>query len=91
MVLLAALAAGVGLAVLLAQLHPTFTTRDLLAKVAGIPVLGSITQAIRSDVVPWYRRQPVLIGAAVSMLLLVFVLNIVLSEPLRAALRHVLG
>ena len=50
LVLLAALGAGVGLAVLLAQLHPTFTSRDVLEKVTGIPVLGSVTAAIQGHV-----------------------------------------
>jgi len=39
LVLLAALGAGLGLAILIAQMHPTFTTRDLLQKVTGIRVL----------------------------------------------------
>ena len=45
----------------------------------------------QSSLVPWYRRQAVLVGAAVSLLLVVFVLNLVLSEPLRAVLRAVVG
>ena len=40
---------------------------------------------------PWYRRQSVLVGGAVSLLLVVYLLNLVLSEPLRAALRNVVG
>ena len=91
MVMLAALAAGLGLAVLLAQLHPTFTTRDLLQKVAGIPVIGAITAAIRTDLGPWYRRQSVLVGGAMSLLVLVFVLNLVLTESLRSVIRSVTG
>lgn len=91
MVLLAALGAGLGLAVLLAQLHPTFTTRDLLQKATGVPVIGTITAAVQQGLVPWYRRQGALVGAAVSLLLVVYLLNLVLSEQLRATLRAVLG
>ena len=91
MVLLAALGAGLGLAVLLAQLHPTFATRDLLQKITGVPVIGAITAAVQTAFVPWYRRQGLLVGAAVSMLLMVFLLNLVLTGPLRAALRTVVG
>jgi polysaccharide chain length determinant protein (PEP-CTERM system associated) len=91
MVLLAALAAGIGLAILLGQLHPTFSTRDALQRIAGIPVIGSITTAVQQVLVPWYRRQPVLVGGAVGLLLAVFALNIVLTEPIRATLRAVTG
>lgn len=91
LVLLAALAAGVGVAVMLAQLHPTFTTREVLQKIAGIPVLGSISMAFQNEFVPWYRRQSTLIGASAAMLVVVYVLNILLTEPLRAALRSVIG
>jgi polysaccharide chain length determinant protein (PEP-CTERM system associated) len=90
-VLLAALGAGLGLAILLAQLHPTFTSRDLLQKVTGVSVIGAITLAMHEGFVPWYRRQGVIVTAAVSMLFFVFVLNLVLSSPLRAALRAVTG
>lgn len=91
MVLLAALGAGLGLAVLLAQLNPTFATRDMLQKITGVPVIGAITAAVQTVFVPWYRRQGLLVGAAVSMLLVVFLLNLVMTGPLRAALRAVVG
>jgi len=91
LVLLAALATGVGLAVLLAQLRPTFSSRDLLQRVTGVPVIGALSVAVQEAVLPWYRRQAVLVGAAVSLLLVVFLLNLVLSEPLRAAVRAVTG
>ena len=91
LVLLAALAAGIGLAVLLAQLRPTFSSRDLLQRVTGVPVIGALSVAVQEAVLPWYRRQAVLVGAAVSLLLVVFLLNLVLSEPLRAAVRAVTG
>jgi polysaccharide chain length determinant protein (PEP-CTERM system associated) len=91
LVLLAALAAGVGVAVMLAQLHPTFTTREVLQKIAGVPVLGSISMAFQNEFVPWYRRQSTLIGASAAMLVVVYVLNILLTEPLRAALRSIVG
>jgi polysaccharide chain length determinant protein (PEP-CTERM system associated) len=91
LVLLAALAAGAGIAVLLAQLRPTFSNRDMLRKVAGVPVLGAISTAVHAGFVPWYRRQGVMVGAALSLLLVVFLLNLVLTMPLRTALRAVTG
>jgi len=91
LVLLAALGAGLGLAVLLGQMHPTFTTRDLLQKVTGVHVLGTITAALRPNLEPWYRRQAVLAGGAVGLLLLVFIVNLILTEQLRISLRGVVG
>jgi len=91
MVLLAALAAGIGIAVLLAQLHPTFTTREVLQSIAGIPVLGTVSMAFQNEFMPWYRRQSTLIGASVALLLVVYVLNILLTGPLRTSLRSIVG
>jgi polysaccharide chain length determinant protein (PEP-CTERM system associated) len=91
LVLFAALGAGVGLAVLLALLHPTFATRELLESVTGVRVIGAITAVLPAHAGPWYRRPAVLVGGAVSLLLAVFVLNQVLSEPLRAMLRGAVG
>jgi polysaccharide chain length determinant protein (PEP-CTERM system associated) len=87
MVLLASLAAGLGVAILLGQLHPTFSTRDILQKVAGIPVLGAISAALREEVVPWYRRQSTLVAGAAALLVAAYGLNLLLTEPLRVALR----
>jgi protein tyrosine kinase modulator len=91
LVLLASLGAGVGLAIVLGQLRPTFSTRELLQTVTGVSVIGTITTAVRSALVPWYRRQGVMVGAAMGLLLVVFLLNLVLTMPLRAALRAVTG
>ena len=91
MVLLAALGLGIGLAVLLSQLNPTFTTRDFLQKVTGVPVIGSITAAIQETFVPWHQQQSVRVGGALGLLVVVYLLNVVLSEPLRAAVRGLTG
>ena len=91
LVLLLSLGAGLGLAMLFGQLHPTFSTRDALQKVARIPVIGSITAAVRETLVPWYRSQPVMVGGAVGLLLAVYVLNVVLTAPIRSTLRAVVG
>jgi polysaccharide chain length determinant protein (PEP-CTERM system associated) len=90
-VLAAALAAGLGAAAVLALMHPTFATRDLLEKVTGVRVIGTITAALSSDRIRWYRRQSLLVGGALSLLLVVFALNHVLSEPLRTLVRSVTG
>jgi polysaccharide chain length determinant protein (PEP-CTERM system associated) len=91
LVLLAALAAGIGVALLLAQLRPTFATRDLLQQVTGVLVIGTIATAVQDRLVPWYRRQGVMVAAATSLLVVVFLLNMMLTSPLRAVLRSVTG
>jgi len=87
LVLFAALGAGIGLAVLLALLHPRIATREVLEKIADVRVIGAITVTLPAITCPWYRRPAVLVAGAVSLLLAVFTLNQVLSEPLRAMLR----
>lgn len=89
MVLFAALAAGIGVAVLMGQLHPTFTNRETLQRLAGVPVLGAISSSFRQELVPWHRRQSSLVVAATVLLILTCIINILLTEPLRTALRHV--
>lgn len=91
LVLLAALAAGIGLAILLALLHPTIASRDLLYKISGMRVIGSVTACQPPIAGPWYRRQGILVGGAISLLFVVFVLNLVLSGPLQGLLRGAAG
>jgi polysaccharide chain length determinant protein (PEP-CTERM system associated) len=91
LVLLAALGAGIGVALLLAQLRPTFASRDLLQQVTGVLVIGTITAAVQDRLVPWYRRQGVIVGAAAGLLFVVFLLNMRFTSPLRAVLRSVTG
>jgi len=50
-----------------------------------------VTAAVRADVVPWYRRQSLLVGGALSLLMMTYLLNLVLSESLRSVIRNVLG
>lgn len=91
MVLLAALGAGLGIAVLFAQLHPTFATREALQRVIERPVLGTISVAVNPFSTPWYRRQSAMVGGAAVLLLAAYVLNILLTGPMRALLRGFTG
>lgn len=91
LVLIAALGGGLGLALLLALMHPTFVAREVLERVTGIRVIGTISAVLRSSVDPWYRRQSVLVGSAISLLVVVFMVNQFLSEPLRDVVRRVVG
>jgi polysaccharide chain length determinant protein (PEP-CTERM system associated) len=88
LVLLAALAAGVGVSVLIAQLHPTFSNRESLQRIAGIPVLGSVSATLRAQFIPWYRRQSTMVATAAALLVIACVLNILLTDSVRLALRN---
>jgi polysaccharide chain length determinant protein (PEP-CTERM system associated) len=91
LVLLAAIGAGIGLAILLSQLRPTFSSREVLARVTGVPVLGTLTAVIANGLVPWYRRESTRVAFAMSLLLAVYLLNVTLSDTLRRMLRVVVG
>jgi polysaccharide chain length determinant protein (PEP-CTERM system associated) len=91
LVLIASLGAGLGLALLLQQIRPVFSTKDTLRQVTGLPVLGSVTAAVLHGFVPWYRRQTALVGGALAALLAAFMLNLLLQQNLRGMLRNLLG
>jgi len=63
----------------------------LLAKVTGMRVIGTVSALPSQDHQSWYLRQGILVGGAVSLLLIVLMLNLVLSDRLRAVLRSVTG
>jgi polysaccharide chain length determinant protein (PEP-CTERM system associated) len=91
LVLLVSLGAGIGLAIVLQQVRPVFSTKDALRSATGLPVLGSVTAAVVQGFVPWYRRPTALVGGAVAALVGAFLLNLLLQQNLRAALRNLLG
>jgi polysaccharide chain length determinant protein (PEP-CTERM system associated) len=90
-VLLLSLAAGLALAFLLQQLRPVFSTRDSVQQITGLPVIGAVTAAIVEGFVPWYRRQTALVGGALAALLVVFLLNLLLQDNVRATMRNFMG
>lgn len=91
LVLIASFAAGLVLAFVLQQIRPVFSTRESLRQFTGLPVIGAVTAAIVEGYVPWHKRQGVLVGAAIGCLLVVFALNVILQDNLRAALRSMVG
>jgi hypothetical protein len=91
LVLLGSLGAGLLLGFILQQARPVFSTREALRQVTGLPVIGAVTAAIVTGFVPWYRRQAALVGGALLALLAVFLLNVLLQDNVRAALRSVVG
>ena len=90
-VLFIALGAGIALAFLLQQLRPVFSTRDSVQQVTGLPVIGAVTAAIVQGFLPWYRRQAALVGGALLALFVVFLLNLMLQDNVRATLRNLMG
>jgi len=91
LVLLGSIAAGLLLAFLLQQIRPVFSTRDALRQITGLPVIGAVTVAIVEGFVPWYRRQATLVAGALLALIAVFLLNVLLQDNVRAALRNLVG
>jgi len=91
LVLLGSVAAGLLLAFVLQQIRPVFSTRDALRQVTGLPVIGAVTVAIVEGFVPWYRRQATLVTGALLALIAVFLLNVLLQDNVRAALRNLGG
>jgi polysaccharide chain length determinant protein (PEP-CTERM system associated) len=86
-VLVLALGAGLGLAFAMNQLQPVFFRRARLNRVAGIPVLGSITMILTPDAVARRRREA--LGWATAMVLLVAVTGaaIMFANPAGALVR----
>jgi polysaccharide chain length determinant protein (PEP-CTERM system associated) len=85
--LLAALAAGAGLALLLDQLKPVFLSRGMLAAATGLPVLGSISFARpQAD-----RREPLLLGLACGALLLAYVFGLLIADSVSSAIHLLTG
>ena len=90
-VMLMSLAAGLALALFLQQVRPVFSTKDSVRQATGLPVIGSVSAAIAAGFVPWYRRQTALLGGALLALLVVFLLNLLLQDSVRAAVRGIVG
>ena len=71
-VLGAGLAAGMGLAFLIAQLWPTFDSRFSLKQIADIPVFGSVSAVLPATVLSRERRMAVVYAGLVGVLVLVY-------------------
>ncbi len=79
-VLLLAIFGGLALGVALDQLNPVFSRRGQLAKETGFKVLGAIS-LIKFDAQPGLlRQQPVLVGGAVALLLVGFLVAVALAN-----------
>ena len=90
-VLIIALGAGAAIAFGLNQLKPVFFTRHSVTRVAGLPVLGSVSLiSSPDDIVIKKRMAAVWAGASLSLVLLA-VLVIAFERPVSEMLRTLLG
>ena len=72
------------------QLKPVFFTRRSVTKIAGLPVLGSVSKIMSPDVIATNKRKAIL-WAGVNAGLLIFTLIVVAYErPASLALRTLL-
>jgi polysaccharide chain length determinant protein (PEP-CTERM system associated) len=74
MVFFAALLAGAGVAFLLHQLRPVFTSTRVLTQVTGLPVLGAVARTWVDKHIAERRSQLLKLASAVGALCVVFVL-----------------
>lgn len=79
-VLLGAIGAGLGFALLLHQVNPVFSTRRALRDAFKLPVLGSVSFAATPDVRAMERMQNLRFGAVAGMLVVGFVVAILLAR-----------
>ncbi|MBS0366429.1 MAG: chain-length determining protein [Proteobacteria bacterium] len=85
--LLGALAAGVGLALLLNLLKPIFVSRSMLAAVTGLPVLGSVSLVRPAG----NLREPMRLGLACAALVVVYVIGLLIADPVSSVLHRLVG
>jgi polysaccharide chain length determinant protein (PEP-CTERM system associated) len=71
-VLVGAIGAGLGLAFLLHQMNRVFVTRNALREATGLPVLGSVSLAMSTDMRVSERRSNLRLAMAAGLLVVVF-------------------
>lgn len=89
--LIFALAAGAAVAFAMNQLKPVFFTRHSVKRVAGLPVLGSVSLILSPDDIQAQRRYTLLWAGSNVALVVTAVLLIVVAEPASAIIRELLG
>lgn len=90
-VLVVALGAGGALAFGLDQLKPVFYNRRTLARVSGLPVLGSVSMIMSPSQVSARRRGTIAWASANFALIVASIFIVVLTEPISAIVRSLTG
>jgi polysaccharide chain length determinant protein (PEP-CTERM system associated) len=90
-VLAIALGAAVVFAFTLSQLHPVFFTRDRLRRVAGLPVIGSISVVSSADESVRSRHAALACGAVYLLLLICSILAVLFAAPTATLFRSLTG
>lgn len=78
-VLIVGIGAGIGAAFMLGQVHPTFPTAARLAKAAGLPVIGTITETLNAEQIAERKHKMKLFAGASGALGAACVLLIVVE------------
>jgi len=86
--LIFAIGVGIATAFALNQLKPVFYNRRVLARVSGIPVLGSVSMIMSVDELASRKRSAIAWGGVNLALLITGVLIVVLSDPILAVLNN---
>lgn len=89
-VFLASFGLGAGLCWLLSQVRPVFTNATDLARISGLPILGSVTRIRDANYVARSRRGLLAFVGAVSILVALFVATVVV-ELAGPGLRQLVG
>jgi len=90
-VLVFSLGSGVAIAFGLNQLKPVFFTRQTVARVAGVPVLGRVSLIVSPDNIVVKKRMAVVWAGANFALVLLAILIITFERAASEALRTMLG
>jgi polysaccharide chain length determinant protein (PEP-CTERM system associated) len=86
--LLAALAAGAGLALILNQMKPVFVSRGMLAAVTGLPVLGSVSFVQQNA---GHSQEPLRLGIVGGALLVLYALGLLVADSVSSAIHALIG
>ncbi|HEY2036191.1 MAG TPA: XrtA system polysaccharide chain length determinant, partial [Steroidobacteraceae bacterium] len=90
-VLFASLMAGTGVAVFRAQTHPVFYTKAALAAALKLPVIGRVSQAFTAAQAAARKRDSLVFGSAVALLLMIVLVLAVWEFSASRFLQHLVG
>ncbi|HEU4603553.1 MAG TPA: XrtA system polysaccharide chain length determinant [Steroidobacteraceae bacterium] len=90
-VLAVALGGACGVAFLLDQLRPCFTSTEALKKAINLPVLGSVSDVRYGAPLRWWRKSAPMVMWSMGLLVCVFVASVIAVQRLSPAVRALLG